>query len=91
MPQHILPVSTYLLIFAALLALLLATVGAQYIELGPYNILLALTIAIFKAVLVVLYFMHVRFSSRLTWIFASAAFLWLGILLTFVMADYLMR
>ena len=91
MSDHILPVRTYLAIFVILLILLAATVAARYVELGRFNIVVALSIATVKAVLVVLYFMHVRYSSRLTWVFASAAFLWLGILLALTFNDYVSR
>ena len=89
--HHILSVRAYLLVFAALLALLLVTIGAAYLELGRLGLLVALAIASTKAVLIMLYFMHLRFSNRLTWVFAGAAFLWLGILLALSLTDYLSR
>jgi cytochrome c oxidase subunit IV len=90
--QHILPVRTYLLVFGALLFLLLLTVAAAYwIDVGPGNFAIALLIAATKAVLIMLYFMHVRFSNKLTWVFAGASFFWLGILLIVTMSDYATR
>ena len=89
--HHILPVRTYLVIFAILMALLVLTVGVAFINLGPVNIVVAMTVAIVKATLVVLFFMHVRYSSRLTQIFVVAAFLWLGIMFVFTFADYATR
>jgi len=62
-----------------------------HINLGPWSIVLALTIATVKAVLVVLYFMHVRFSNRLTRIFVAAGFVWLLIMLVLTMSDYISR
>jgi len=81
----------YYTIYAALLGLLALTVLTAYIHLGPWSIVLALTIATVKAVLVVLYFMHVRFSNRLTRIFVAAGFVWLLIMLVLTMSDYISR
>src|SRR2546423_14316223 len=72
---------TYAVIYIALMALLILTVAASYVDLGHgMNLTAAMMIAVTKAVLVILFFMHVRRSSKLTWVYASAAFLWLGIL-----------
>jgi cytochrome c oxidase subunit IV len=81
----------YLVIYGLLMALLIATVVAGTFDMGPWNAVVALTIAVLKALLVILFFMHVRRSSRLTWIFASAAFLWLALLLGLTMTDYSSR
>ena len=89
--QHV-SLATYLIVFAALMILLVVTVVAAFvINLGNANILVALTIAIVKAVLVVLFFMHVKYASRLTKIFVSAAFLTLVILFALTFGDYLTR
>ncbi len=82
---------TYYVVYGALLVLLLLTVAVAQLHLGAFGIILALTIAIGKAVLVLLYFMHLRQSSRLTWVFAAAGFAWLMILLALTMTDYLSR
>jgi cytochrome c oxidase subunit IV len=84
-------VRIYWVVFAALMALLGATMLATLIDIGPLNIALALTIATIKAVLIILYFMHVRHSSRLIWLAAGAAFFWVGIMLGFVLTDYISR
>jgi cytochrome c oxidase subunit 4 len=89
--HHIHSERFYVQIFAVLLALLVVTVAAAYLDLGFLSVVVAITIAVVKAVLVVLYFMHVRYSSRLTWVFAGAAFFWLVILLALAMSDYLSR
>ncbi|MBW3621814.1 MAG: cytochrome C oxidase subunit IV family protein [Armatimonadetes bacterium] len=90
--HHIVPVSTYLVVFAALMVLLILTLGAAMVDLpGPGNIIVAVTIAMIKALIVVLYFMHVRYSSRLVQVFAGAAFFWLLILFALTMADYATR
>ena len=91
MSGHIIPKKTYYTIFAILMVLLVLTVAVSYVDLGPLNIFVAMTIAIVKAVLVVLYFMHVRYSSRLTWVFVGAGVLWLVILLGLTFTDYASR
>jgi cytochrome c oxidase subunit 4 len=88
---HIAPVRLYLAVFAALLALTAATVAAAFVDLGALNTPAAIAIAVFKAILVILYFMHVRWSPRLTWIVAGAAFLWLALLVGGLLVDYLSR
>jgi cytochrome c oxidase subunit 4 len=89
---HHVSLATYFVVFAALMILLVVTVVAAFvINLGRVNIIVALFIAIVKAVLVVLFFMHVKYASRLTKIFVSAAFLWLVILFALTFADYLTR
>ena len=68
------------------------TTGVAFIDLGRIgNIAVALTIAVIKAVLVMLYFMHLRYSSRLTTLFAAAGVFWFGILLVLTLSDYLSR
>ncbi len=91
MTGKIVPRTIYYRVGLALLALLLLTVAIAFINLGQFNIVVALTIAIVKAVLVVLYFMHVRYSSRIMWVFASAGFFWLLILFVLTMSDFLTR
>lgn len=89
--HHVASEKFYFQIFALLLVLLVITVLAAYIDLGALSTVLAMTIAIIKALLVILYFMHVRDGSRLTWVFSGAAFFWLLILLGLTMSDYLSR
>ncbi len=91
MSEHIIPKRTYYLVFAVLMVLLAVTVGAAFMQLGRLNIAAALTIAVAKALIIVLYFMHVRYSSRLTWVFVSAGFFWLLILLSLLATDYVSR
>ncbi len=91
MSEHVLPKSTYYGIFAGLLILTGITVGAAFLDLGPLNIVVAITIAVIKATLVILYFMHVRYSSRLTWVFVGAGFFWFLILIAFLFGDILSR
>jgi cytochrome c oxidase subunit 4 len=89
--QHILPVRTYLITFVALLLLLGAAVAAAYLPLGRFHLAVTLSIATIKALVIMLIFMHLRYSNRLTWVFASGAFVWLGIMLSITMTDYLSR
>ena len=91
MSGHVSPKSHYLAIFAALLVLTLITVKVAYLDLGPLNTVVALTIACLKGLLVVLFFMHVKYNSRLTWVFAGAGFFWLIFLFGITMADYVSR
>ncbi len=76
---------------AALLALLVATVAAARVDLGPLSTTVALAIAGVKAALVILYFMHVRRGPRLIWLYAAGGFLWLALLITLVWADVTTR
>jgi len=89
--HHVAPISLYLTIFGALLVGTLLTVVVAKFDLGPFNNIVMLTVACAKALLVVLYFMHVRWSSRLTWVVAASGFLWLLILFSMTMQDYLTR
>lgn len=92
MSQHIVPIKVYLLVFIALMVLLGSTIGASFLDLGPFNAVTALVIAGLKALLIILYFMHVRYShSRLPWVFAGAGFFWLLILIVLAISDYLSR
>jgi len=78
----------YLIIFGALMLLLVATVAAGQVDMGPWNTVVAMVIAVIKAVLVILFFMHVRHGSKLTWVFVAAGFVWLGLMVGLTMSDY---
>ena len=91
MSDHIVPRRVYYLIFLLLMIGTAITVGVAYVDLGPLNAVAALTIAVAKATLVVLYFMHVRYSTRLTWAVVAGSVFWLGILLALTFSDYLTR
>ena len=89
--EHV-SLATYLIVFAALMILLIITVAvAFFVHAGDLNLIIALVIATIKAALVVLFFMHVKYASRLTKIFVCASFLWLVILFAFTFSDYLSR
>jgi cytochrome c oxidase subunit IV len=89
--HHITPLHIYFSVFAALAIGTLLTWYASTVNLGWANTPIALVIAAIKAVLVILFFMHVIYSTRLTWVVIIAAFLWLAVLFVLTFADYLTR
>jgi len=91
MAEHIVPTRVYYTIFAILMLCTGLTVWVAFLDLGALNIVAALAIAVFKATLVVLFFMHVKYSTRLTWAVVAGSIFWLGILLVLTMSDYLTR
>jgi cytochrome c oxidase subunit 4 len=82
---------TYIIVYLALLLFLATTIAAAYINLGIWNLVIAITIAIAKATLVILFFMHVRQSGNLTRIFVLMGLVWLAILVSLTLTDYLTR
>jgi cytochrome c oxidase subunit IV len=91
MTQHVHPVRMYVTIFTILLVFTFTTVVVAEIELGPWNVVVALAIAIIKATLVILYFMHVKDSSSLTKLIVVAGIFWMAILFGLTFNDYLSR
>src|SRR5438876_12131970 len=91
MTEHIVPKRIYYTIFGILMFCTYLTVQIAIFDLGSLNTIAALVIAVFKATLVVLFFMHVKYSTRLTWVVVIGALFWLGILLALTMGDYLTR
>lgn len=87
---HITP-KTYFIIYGALLGLMFLTLGAALVDLGPANFVVAMGIATVKMLLILLYFMHVRYSDKLTWVFSTAAFFWLVIMVVGTLNDYFTR
>lgn len=88
---HVTPLWIYIAVFLALAVGTILTVVASRYDLGIWNTPIALGIAGVKAALVILFFMHVVHSSRLTWVVVIASFLWLGVLFVLTFADYLTR
>jgi cytochrome c oxidase subunit 4 len=88
---HVAPKRMYYMVFLALIVGTILTVAVAKMDLGPFNNIVMLTIACTKALLVVLFFMHVRWSSRLTWVVAGAGFFWLLIMFSMTMMDYMTR
>jgi cytochrome c oxidase subunit 4 len=92
MSEHIVSVRVYITIFLALLVGTALTVAAAFVDFRwRLNTIVALTIAVVKATLVVLYFMHVRYSARLVWVILASALFWMGILFAFTFSDYFTR
>jgi cytochrome c oxidase subunit 4 len=91
MSEHIVPRTTYFAVFAALLVFTALTVIAANINFGKMNDVIAMTIAVTKMTLVLLFFMHVRYSSRLIWVIVASMFFWLLILLSLTLTDYTSR
>ncbi len=91
MSEHVVPFKIYAVIFATLLLLTLVTVDVATYKFGMLSIYIALAVATTKATLVILYFMHVRYAPALVAVFAAAGFVWLLLLLTFTLSDFLTR
>lgn len=91
MLEHIVPTRVYYTIFGILMLCTYLTVQIAYFDLGAFNIIAALVIAVFKATLVILFFMHVKYATRLTWAVVIGSVFWLGILLVLTFSDYLTR
>lgn len=91
MASHVSPKSIYYGIFGALMVLTAITVAVAFVNLGRLNFPVAISIAILKATLVVLFFMHAKYSSRLTKLFIGGAFFFLLTLFGLTMSDYLSR
>lgn len=91
MSEHVVSRKIYYLIFGALLVLTGVTTAIAFVDLGNFNIVVALAIAGLKASLVILFFMHVKYSTKLTKMFVIAGFFWLFIMMAITMTDYLTR
>ena len=89
--HHVVSPRLYLLVFASLMVLTFLTVAASRYDFGAGNTVVAMGIAILKATLVVLFFMHVKYSNRLVQLFIGAAFLWLALLIAGALSDYVSR
>ncbi len=91
MEEHIVPPKVYVGVFAILIAMTATTTAVSFLDLGPWNTVAALAIAIFKATLVVLFFMHVRYGGRLTKLVIAGGLLWLAIMLALTLSDFVSR
>ena len=91
MSVHIVPRQTYFMVFGALLVFTALTVIVANFNFGRMNDVVAITIAVTKMMLVLLFFMHVRYSSRLIWVIVASMFFWLLILLLLTLTDYSSR
>ena len=91
MEEHAASVKTYTLVLVLLLVLTGVTTGVAYLDLGAFNPVVAVLIALVKMAFVVLFFMHVKYSSRLVWVFVGLGFIWLALLMLGVFHDYATR
>jgi cytochrome c oxidase subunit 4 len=91
MTHSIVPIRVYVAVWAALIVLTITTVAVSKLELGEFNFVAAMTIAVIKGSLVVWFFMNVRQASSMTRLFAGAGFFWMAILIVFVLSDYFSR
>ena len=82
---------TYLQTYIALMALLALTVGVAYINLGPFNLLMSMIISVTKALLVVFFFMHMRYNPKIIWIYALLGVIWILTLISGTLADITTR
>jgi len=99
--EHIVPQSVYLTIVIVLMVLLVLTVLAAFTDVDHFtrnhhlgtgwNTAIAMIIAVVKGLLIILFFMHVKYSSKLTWVFAAAGFIWLVIMFVLTFTDYATR
>ncbi len=91
-PTHeVVPIRTYVAIWAILVVLTFTTAAVAFIDMGPFNIVVALTIAVFKMLLVIIWFMHVKQADSLTRLFVVAGFFWMMILIFVLLSDYKTR
>lgn len=91
MTHHVVPVRVYISVFLALMVLTATTVAVSFMELGEWNFVVAIVIAICKASLVIWFFMHVNQASAMTRLFVGAGFFWMLILIAITLSDYLSR
>ncbi|MGI8991700.1 MAG: cytochrome C oxidase subunit IV family protein [Bryobacteraceae bacterium] len=91
MTEHIVPVKIYVYVFLTLMVMTVVTTAVAFVDLGRFNVVVALAIAFFKASLVVLFFMHVHYSTKLTKMIVAAGIFWLAIMVFFTMCDLLTR
>ena len=89
--HHITPIPVYLAVFATLMVLTALTVFVAFFDLGAFGTPIAIAIAVVKATVVILWFMHVKYSSRLTWLVVVGSFFFLVILFGITLSDYLTR
>ena len=89
--HHVVPVKIYVAVFVTLLVMTAATTAISGVDLGPWNTVVALGIAVFKATLVVLFFMHAKYSPRLTHLVILAGIFWLALLLLITFSDFATR
>ena len=82
---------TYIWTGATLLGLLALTIAIAYLNLGPFNTVASTAISVASTTLIILFFMHVRYSQPLLWVFVGAGFFWLGIMFVLALSDFMTR
>jgi cytochrome c oxidase subunit 4 len=91
MQHEVVPTKVYFAVFGGLMVLTVTTVSVTFLELGRFNLIIAMAIAFTKATLVVFFFMHVRQGSALTKLFVVAGLFWFAILIALTFSDYFSR
>ncbi len=91
MTEHVDSVKTYVLVFVALISLTILTTAVAFVDLGPFSVVVALLIAVCKMLLVALFFMHIRYSTRLTKLVVTGGLVWLAILIVLSLSDFTTR
>lgn len=91
MTEHIDSIKTYILVFLGLITLTVVTTAVAFVDLGPFSVVVALLIAVCKMLLVALFFMHVRHSTRLTRLVVVSGFVWLLIMIMLTLSDVISR
>jgi cytochrome c oxidase subunit 4 len=89
--DHIVPPKTYLAVFGILILMTTTTAAVSFVDMGPWNTVVALAIAFFKASLVVLFFMHIKYSRPLMRVVIAGGLFWLAILLVLTLSDFMSR
>ena len=89
--HHVVSPRVYIVVFLCLLVFTGLTVGASYIEMGVFNPIAAIGIACIKMVLVILFFMHVKYTTKLTMLTVASGFFMFGVLISMTLADYISR
>jgi len=91
MKHHIVPVRIYLTIILTLMVLTAITVGVAFVDLGFLNTVVAISIAVVKALLVVMFFMHLKYSARVLWLVAGAGLAWFVLMVALTLSDFRTR
>jgi cytochrome c oxidase subunit IV len=91
MTERLTPPTTYYAVFGGLIALTVLTIVISFLDLGAWHLVVGLVIAVSKASLVALFFMHLLHSPRLSWVLIGSGVFWLGILILLTLSDYLTR
>ena len=89
--HEVVPIRVYVAIWAVLVVLTFTTAAVAFIDMGSFNIVVALTIAVVKMLLVIIWFMHVKQADNLTRLFVVAGFFWMMILIFVLLSDYKTR